>query len=573
MRTDASARAVRTRRALAAGVVAAAICGTALTAAPAYATTADGPIGIGRAATDAGDHGSFSVPVWTADPAAHLTSVSATVRDGDTTVAQLADLVPLTGVADTWTNDGPLELTEDGGTLPHLGAYSIDVTATDDQGDTVVRKDAGTLDFTLQPADISAADGGITEGLTLSQPVVDPDHDTESVSGYLQAFKPGSRIRVPLSGRTVTVGMTYAQSWMVETSLTAVTDASGHFTADFAVPTAGREFTATFSEDSTQVSGPSVTASATPVYNTLASAVTATASTKRVLPGQSFTISGVVHATSSTTSPGLAGVPVSAGLHEQNNYDTDRFTAVTDASGHFTVTVPSDQESDGTWGVRIEQPLRYGEADGTIAVPDESRIISVASSVSADDRVTVSGKLQRTYHQNNLVSSENVGLWYSPDGKTGWKGLAGVNLPWGDGSFKITTNGYLDGYYQVRHATSDTLAASNGPIVHLTRTNTRIFQMYANTARAKKNSTLTLTGNLKQDVGNVWKPFGGQYVELYFQPKGSTKWSYMGYSHTDSTGHARFTSKAVQDGRWLIQYFGDGTHYESDAAAVFVDVV
>jgi hypothetical protein len=97
--------------------------------------------------------------------------------------------------------------------------------------------------------------------------------------------------------------------------------------------------------------------------------------------------------------------------------------------------------------------------------------------------------------------------------------------------------------------------------------------MYANSARVKKGSTLTLTGNLKQDVGGVWKPFAGQHVELYFQPKSSTRWTYLAYGRTDATGHAKFTSKAVQDGRWLIQYFGDATHFESDAAAVFVDVV
>jgi hypothetical protein len=416
MRADAPNGSARTRarRALAAGVVAAAICGTALTAAPAYASGTLGPIGIGRAVTDAEEHGSLDVPVWTDDVATHIAAVSATVREGDTVVAQLANLVPVTGVADTWTNNDSLELTEDGGTMPHLGSYTIDVTATDDQGNTVTRTDAGTLDFTLLPADIVADDTSVLPGLTLSQPTVDADHDTESVSGVLQAFKPGSRVRVPLSGRTVSVGMT-SGGWSAQNAHTVVTDADGRFTTDFAVPQTDLTFVAKFSEDSTEVSG-SVAAQATPAYRTLQSAVTATASTKRVLPGQTFTISGMVHATSTPTSPGLAGVPVSAALHEQYNPDTARFSAVTDDSGHFTVTVPSDPESDGTWNVRVDQPLRWGDASGTIATPDESQIISVASSVSADDRVTVSGRLQRTYHHNDGVSVQNVGLWYSPDG-------------------------------------------------------------------------------------------------------------------------------------------------------------
>ncbi|WP_405585661.1 hypothetical protein [Streptomyces sp. NBC_01190] len=562
---------MRTDTALSALVVAAVLGGASLIAAPAYAADEAAPIGIGRVVTESGQRGAFTVAAWTDVAGNQVTSVTAKVLDGDREGAVLAEPT-LTAVGEQWVTgagDDLLKLTEDGGTMPRLGRYDVEVTATDSQGDTVTRTEPGALDFTLTPK-FAAADGTTANpgALMLDPAVLDVDHTTETTGGVLLGVQPGSGDLVPLAGRTVTVDMTYPRSSTVLTSQSAVTDADGRFRAAFAVSGAVG-FDARFSEDSGVADGAASVGDQPATYRSTPSAVTAAASAKRVLPGQAFTVSGVVHATSSATSPGVAGVPVSAGF---SSTGAARTTAVTDSAGHFSVTLLGDPESDGTWDATITQPLRSGRATGSVIVPDDSSFAGLVSSVSADDRVTVSGKLLRTYHRDQYTGSQNVGLWYSPDGKTGWKGLAGVNLDY-TSTFKISTYGYLDGYYQVRHATSDQLVASAGPIVHLTRTNTRIFQMYANTARVKKNATLTLTGNLKAYIGKVWKPYAGQYVELYFQPKGSTKWTYLAYGRTDAAGRAKFTHKATQDGKWLIQYFGDGTHYDSDAAGVFVDVV
>lgn len=147
-------RAGRGRRRVATAVVAAAtVSGLALTATPAFADGAS-PLGIGRAVTDTQQRGTFSVPVWSDDDADAVASVSAVIRDGDTPVGDpipLVQAVPTS--AQTWTlpSDGLLELTEDGGRMPHLGTYAIDITATDAGGATLTRTDAGTLDFTLIP--------------------------------------------------------------------------------------------------------------------------------------------------------------------------------------------------------------------------------------------------------------------------------------------------------------------------------------------------------------------------------------------------------------------------------------
>lgn len=568
MRADLLRGGPRGRRALAASVVAAAVCGTVLTAAPAHASAPLDPIGIGYVTADDLDHGSFGVAVWTDQADTTVTSVTATVLDAGAPVAVRS----LLDNGYNWGPGNPLKLVEDGGELPRLGRYDVELTATDSKGETVTRTEPGALDFTMIPV-FTKPDGTPgnpvtlpTGAVTFDPAVVDADHTSETVGGALMGRRPGSGVLVPLAGRTVSVVMGYGQA-----TKTAETGADGRFGATFALSDE-EYFTASYTEESDQAHGRASTPSAQPQYQDATVAVTATANLKRVLPGQSLTLSGDVHTTTGSVTE-LAGVPVVASFQSYQQGGGFQVHAVTDAGGHFTLALPGDPESNGTWAVDVDQPFRHGEASGTVALPDESVLTGVSSSLSVDDRVTVSGKLLRTYHRGDSTYGQNVGLWYSPDGKTGWKGLAGTNLTSYDGSFKITTFGYLDGYYQVRHAVSDQLVASNGPVVHLTRTNTRIFQMYANSARVKKGSTLTLTGNLKQDVGGVWKPYAGQHVELYFQPKGSTRWTYLAYGRTDSTGHAKFTSKAVQDGRWLIQYFGDATHFESDAAAVFVDVV
>lgn len=127
---------VESRRVLALIASVAALSG-GLAVTPALAADS-GPLGIGLARTADTQRGSFTVPVWTDAPGGTVTSVKATVRDGD---AVVVDALPLAGSGEQWSvpSDAVLKLTEDGGAMPHLGRYAVDVTATDDQGNTVTR--------------------------------------------------------------------------------------------------------------------------------------------------------------------------------------------------------------------------------------------------------------------------------------------------------------------------------------------------------------------------------------------------------------------------------------------------
>ncbi|MFD3455377.1 hypothetical protein ACFWVC_24785 [Streptomyces sp. NPDC058691] len=88
----------------------------------------------------------------------------------------------------------------------------------------------------------------------------------------------------------------------------------------------------------------------------------------------------------------------------------------------------------------------------------------------------------------------------------------------------------------------------------------------------RKGATITATGVLDRKSGKTTKPVSGQRVSLYFQAKGSTKWSYSGYATTNASG--RFTKKltASKDGTWMPVFSGTTTMRTSRGTADAVDV-
>jgi hypothetical protein len=83
---------------------------------------------------------------------------------------------------------------------------------------------------------------------------------------------------------------------------------------------------------------------------------------------------------------------------------------------------------------------------------------------------------------------------------------------------------------------------------------------------------VTVTGVLKEHRTSAWTVYKSQHVELFFEKKGTTKWTYITSGKTDSHSKATLKGKATADGVWLIQYFGDSKHFNSDGTADFVNV-
>jgi hypothetical protein len=145
----------------------------------------------------------------------------------------------------------------------------------------------------------------------------------------------------------------------------------------------------------------------------------------------------------------------------------------------------------------------------------------------------------------------------------------------------VRPNGYFSALPQVQHQlyvpASGSFSGMKMSIdsfgkVKATGKLTRMYSIKASATKVNKGATVTFTGTLKEYVSGTWRPYKSKHVELFFQKKGSTKWTYTASGTTSSTGKATLKGKPTSDGKWLIQYFGDAKHYNSDGTAVYVDV-
>ncbi|MEF9884467.1 hypothetical protein [Streptomyces sp. P9-A4] len=535
------------------------------------APAAPTPIGIGPALTDDVQRGTFRVAAWTDAPQAKVTAVSARVRQGDTVLAEIPALAPgnpwdpMTAGRFLVPSEAALRLTEDGGTIPALGRYAIDVTATDSLGNTFTRTDAGTLDFRLLPR---------LDSFGIGIPAWD-DRNARP-TGTLVGVQPGSGDLVPLPGRTVTVTPTVRTPG---SAVTAVTGDSGVFTGG-PLPVADEyaTFEASYTEDSAEVHGSAYEYRRAYDLKGREVKVTAAADKKRALSGEAVTVSGRV------TDPAAGNAPVAdqalmvtLGVYTDNApYGT---TVHTDADGRFSarlIAASGLADYGDYWSVRSADPyLRFDQVSGVVAIPWETRIDLLTGGLSADGRVTVGGVFRPRYvpGSRSSVPSQYLQLEQSADGKTGWRKIASAQAYaayWSTFALAANSGG---GYFRVRHLTSDAYAESSSRVFRLVRTPVRVVGMNAGPEPVRKGANVYTTGTLQHYTNGVWRAFGNAPVALQFQAKGSTTWRQVATGRSAANGWVSLKAKASADGSWRIRYWGDSTHFHSAAPwADFVDV-
>jgi hypothetical protein len=514
---------------------------------PAFADS--NPVGIGVLRADNTDPGLFAVPVWTDATGAALSSVTATIRSGAATITT----IPLTAAGGLWSPASALELTGDGGPMPGYGQYTVDVSATDSADNTLTRTDVGTLDYRLRP-------GFANNAVSFPDAPLGWTHQYTRVAGTLVARTPGTGTIVPLDGETVTV------TAGPDAPVTVVTAADGSFATGQLPFDADYYAIASVALDDATAHGTAQTASEpsetfTSVY------LDATASAERVEPGHSLTISGTVTYASNNTP--VAGVTVWVRF---DNYPNDvHWTATTDAKGKFQISIPVISGPYPYWHADVVAAyLTTNEVSRLIRVPNEGAFTGTRLSLAANGRVRGTGTLTEPY--GGWVGNPDQAVWleYSRDGRTSWKVLARGTDYLGTAK-TLTAWGYTTGYYRLYHPTSDDVASAASTPVRLSRTQTRIAGNNAGPDPVLKNARVTVTGTLQQLVGS-WRAMAGQPVRLYFLPAGATTWHYVTSGHTDSRGHASLHGTATGTGKWLLQYFGDGTHFDSYGTADSVTV-
>ncbi|MFI8963977.1 carboxypeptidase-like regulatory domain-containing protein [Streptomyces sp. NPDC053493] len=550
------------RRLSAVSLVTALTLGAAVGPAFAEDAPAPSPLGIGRALTIDAQRGTFRVTAWTDAPQATVTSVSAKVRQGDTVLAEIPALTENASSRGTFAlpEEATLKLTEDGGTIPSLGKYAIDVTATDSLGNTVTRTDAGTLDFTLKPRLNEFAIG-------------DPSWTDRNLhpKGALVGVQPGSGDEVPLSGRTVS----YERTGEDTPFGSAVTGETGAFTGE-PVPVATRYTSAeaTFTENSTEVHG-TATYYAYTSGSEKWSTVTATADKARAEHGETVTISGRVTDPSANGAP-LADVPLSARLGGGLSK-----TVRTDAEGRFSVQLVAapGRDSYGTWSgwhVQSTDPFVTFYTSGPLALPADSRTSVIGYKLGTDARLTVYGDLRSPYESwTSTSSSQTVVLEQSPDGQTGWKQAGSTSFYNGNDGRTAFTLGVWNkgGWFRLRHVANDYFGQSVSKPFYVVRTDTRVQSLKASPDPVAKGAAVTVTASLQHYGSGAWRGLAYQPVSVWFKPWGANgTWKQVATGRSSGTGAVSVKTTATADGWYQVRYYGDSTHFQTFSGQDWVDV-
>ncbi|MFJ9434105.1 hypothetical protein ACIRQY_31235 [Streptomyces sp. NPDC101490] len=557
------------RLSLTAVVTAAAL---AATTAPALAedTPVSSPVGVGRAVTDETQRGTFKVTAWTDARGAKITAVSARVRQGDTVLAEFPALSSLASWSDPSLEAAyappagtVLKLVEDGGVMPALGTYAIDVTATDSLGNRITRTDAGRLDFRVRPE------------LKFGVSVPSWEDRAARGQGTLIGVEPGSGDVVPLGGRTITLRPPESSGGTVHT---AVTDGTGAFTGSpVPIPRGSYEsFAATFTEDSAEVHGTTSEYRWVDSLKARQVKVTATADKKRAANGEPVTVSGRMTDPATGNAP-LANQPVRVYLGHHEYGRPYGKTVHTDADGRFSVRLiaAAGIEGAGYWRVDSADPyLMFPLLSGVLAVPVESRTDRLSTSLTANGKLTVTGVFRARYQLHSFPDRQQyVQLEQAVNGV--WKKVgptASVNsLYWNTFTISLNSRG---GWFRLRHLTSDEFAESSTPSFRLARAETRTVGLNAGPEPVRKGADVTVTGAVQHYLDGAWRTLGNATVKLEFQPRGSTSWKPVGTGRASRSGQVSLRAKATADGSWRIRYYGDATHFDSPANAGgdYVDV-
>ncbi|MFI1811584.1 hypothetical protein ACH414_14805 [Streptomyces sp. NPDC020422] len=555
----------RTASAVAALTVLALGAGTAPAIAEEPTPPAPATVGIGRAVTEEYQRGAFHVDAWTDAAGATVTAVSAKIRKGDAVVAEIPALTQASWNRNYFSLPAAttLKLTEDGGTIPELGKYAIDITATDSLGNTLTRTDAGTLDFTLKPQ----LDIGFSA----------PSWDDRSTrpSGRLLGVQPGSGDLVPIPGRGISVQRLTPDTGVAQ----ATTDEKGEFIGEpYGEVGIGDEFRVSYAENSEQVHGSYGSTRQISTWHSRSVTVTAGADKTRLLPGEKVTITGRMTDPKNADAP-LAEQEVRVGLAAGGYTGSPVWQTVsTDADGRFTAQLPS---APGTrldsWVVSSVDPfLSFPSVGARLAMPQESRVLVSRGLLAADGKVTVTGTFRPWYNPEQFYgyASEKLLLENSADGRTGWRVLATSYADGSDFPVSFNLNGRSQGgYFRVRHPLSDVFTESGSVVFRMVRTPTRVVSVNAAPEPVRKGAVVTVTAGVQQQIGGVWKAYGNAPVSLWFQARGQSAWKQLATGRTAANGVSTFKTKATVDGWYVVRHSGDASHFNAPAAvADYIDV-
>ncbi|MGI5324765.1 hypothetical protein [Actinomadura nitritigenes] len=296
--------------------------------------------------------------------------------------------------------------------------------------------------------------------------------------------------------------------------------------------------------------------------------------------GAEVTVHGTVVRDGSSGPVPVSGLSITVDYQEA----TENAVAVPKTSGGTWPTTGADGTFDATFSVTrsgrlvIETPetffLAGGSVDlGTVDLSRSARISGLAYSprpLAYRGSLEVTGKLVGDW---GAIAGAPVLLEFSTDRKT-WT-RATYNTTTAAGGFDFLTadeHTETDGYWRVRYA-GDGLYKPlvTTPTYVDVRYGTSIAGFNASPEPVKNGKSITVKGQLFRYMDKQL-PGPNAPVSIYFQAKGSSKWTQVAVVKTASNGWFSKTFKAAQDGTWRASYNGSAAYLASNKPTDFVDV-
>lgn len=450
-------------------------------------------------------------------------------------------------------------------TLP-LGIYNVAVDATDEGGTSVSYQPAGTFAFQDTPSIApNPADLVITH-----------DNRTPAISGTVSTLAPGAASSEPYQGTVMLEDSVFGDQ-------TLTIDGQGHYSFTFQHPQPGEIFSVVVPATATLGGGATVTAQFDAQTDPVSLAASLSATT--VTYGGKVTVGGTV-----SYQPGGSYLPLSSQtvrIYNRAGAPGPVATAVTNASGHFSATLPS-QAASVQWVIQAGGPAAgpyLGSASLTLPMK-----VSLPTAVSGF-QVALSMFGQLSFRgclalpagvPGRVPSLSGLVIQYAPGPNGPWRTLGTVpgqsggqcgagGLKFG-GTLPARLNyAYYRAWYSGTTASGTGYLATTSGSVLVWKYLDRITGFSVSPQTVPANGKLTVKGQLEYYSG-AWRDYAGQQVYIILRGAHCTQWCYIARAGTDSSGRFSATFTDPESATWSAEFFGNSTHLATLAPLTYVRV-
>jgi hypothetical protein len=462
---------------------------------------------------------------------------------------------PVSGLS-TWTSPVISQAT-----LP-LGIYNVAVDASDEGGTSVSYQAAGTFAFQDTPSIApNPADLVITH-----------DNLTPAISGTVSTLAPGAAGSEPYQGTVMLEDSVFGDQALT-------TDGQGHYSFTFQHPQPGEIFSVVVPPTATL--GGAATATAQFDAQTDRVSLAASLSATTVTYGGKVTVGGTL-----SYQPGDSYLPLSSQtvrIYDRAGAPGPVATAVTNATGHFTATLPKEAASVH-WVVRAGGPY-LGSASLTLPMKVDlpTGVSGFGVALSVFGQLSFRGCLALPAGVPGRVQSlSGLAIQYAPGPHGPWRTLGAVpgqsGGQCGAGGLKFSGTlparlnyAYYRAWYPGANAAGTGYLASTSGSVLAWKYLDRITGFGASPRTVPAYGKLTIRGQLEYYSG-TWRGYAGQQVYIILRGAHCSQWCYIARAGTDSAGWFSATFTDPESATWSAEFFGDSAHLATLAPLTYVTV-